>query len=73
LVSPGKGPMTDLDLENLRQLMTDALIAMEHETDVLFKSAAADTFRECLRQAHERGRHVLITNTPTGIRIEFLR
>ena len=65
--------MTDLDLENLRHLMTDALTAMEHETDVLFKSAAADTFRECLRQAHERGRHVLIINTPTGIRIEFLR
>jgi hypothetical protein len=65
--------MTDLDLENLKRRMLEALTAMERETNVLLKSAAADTFRECLRQAHERGRHVLITNTPTGIGIEFLR
>jgi uracil-DNA glycosylase len=65
--------MTDLDLENLKLRMLEALTAMEQETNVLFKSAAADTFRECLRQAHERGRHVLITNTPTGIGIEFLQ
>jgi hypothetical protein len=67
------GQMIDLDLETLKTLMTEALTAMEHETDVLSKSAAADTFRECLRQVHERGRHVLIMNTPTGLGIEFLR
>ena len=64
--------MTDLDLENLKQRMIEALTAMEQETNMLLKSAAADTFRESLRQAHERGRRILITNTPTGIGIEFL-
>ena len=65
--------MSDLDLESLKQRMIEALAAMECETEVLDKSAAADTFRECLRLAHERGRHVLITNAPTGIGIEFLQ
>ncbi len=68
-----KGQMIDLDLESLKQRMTQALAAMGYETDVLDKSAAADTFRECLRLAHERGWHVLIINTATGVGIEFLR
>jgi len=68
-----KGQMLDLDLESLKKRMIEALAAMGYETDVFDKSAAADTFRECLRLAHERGRHVLITNTPTGIGVEFLQ
>jgi hypothetical protein len=71
--SSGKGQMTDLDLGNLKQRMLEALTAMGYETDVLCKSAAADTFYECLRLTHERGRHVLIIHTPSGIGIEFLR
>ncbi len=68
-----KGQMIDFDLESLKQRMIEALAAMGRETDVFDKSAAADTFRECLRLVHERGRHVLITNDPTGIGIEFLQ
>ncbi len=63
--------MLDLDLERLKERMIEALAALEQETDVFYKSAAADTFRECLRVAHERGWHVLITNRRTGIGIEF--
>ena len=65
--------MSALDLEDLKQRIIEALTAMEPETDMCYKAAAADTFHECLRLAQERGRRVRIVNGPTGIDIEFLR